>query len=151
MSLLLSLRDDRPGRRGRPDRANRLRGRRGQLLLTLDHGAIAIGRGLPADADLTFCGSTQAVAAAVYAGVPLTELEGEGALTIAGDRSLAGRLTTLFPMPDKVGLDPDRDGGALGFGLRMKRALRVRLKTRERVSFGSAPQKRASARFQTES
>lgn len=73
------------------------------FFLTLDHGAIAIGRGLPAEADLTFTGPTHAVAAAVYAGVPLAELETEGALLIAGDRALAQRFATLFPMPEKVG------------------------------------------------
>jgi len=73
------------------------------FLLTLDQGAIGIGRGLPENADLIFTGSTHAVASAIYAGVALDDMLSDGALAIDGDRSLADRFITLFPMPKKVG------------------------------------------------
>ena len=54
-------------------------------------------------ADLIFTGAPPAIAAAVYGGVPLDALEAEGALGIEGDRALAERFVTLFPLPPKVG------------------------------------------------
>ena len=38
---------------------------------------------------------------AVYGGVPIEVLESEGALKIEGDRALAERFVTLFPLPPK--------------------------------------------------
>jgi DNA-binding HxlR family transcriptional regulator len=73
------------------------------FFLTLDHGMIDIGRGLPEQPDLVFTGATHAVASAIYAGATLDDLITEGALAIEGNRSLAERFTTLFPMPTKVG------------------------------------------------
>lgn len=54
------------------------------------------------DADVLFAGDPRALAGAVYAGVPLADLEAAGALTISGDRALAERFLTLFPLPPKV-------------------------------------------------
>ena len=42
------------------------------------------------------------LAAAVYGGVPLAELEKAGVLSIEGNRSLAERFVTLFPLPPKL-------------------------------------------------
>ena len=42
------------------------------------------------------------IAAAVYAGIPIAELESQGALKVRGDRVLAERFVTLFPLPPKV-------------------------------------------------
>jgi hypothetical protein len=42
------------------------------------------------------------IAAAVYGGQPLAAMEQAGAIRIAGDRGLAERFVTLFPLPDKV-------------------------------------------------
>jgi DNA-binding HxlR family transcriptional regulator len=61
-----------------------------------------IARGPVAGADLILGGPPTAIAAAVYGGVPLDALEKEGALTVEGDRTLAGRFLTLFPLPEKV-------------------------------------------------
>ena len=61
-----------------------------------------VARGETAGADVVFTGSAPAVAAAVYGGVPLDALEAEGALTVEGDRALAERFATLFPLPPKV-------------------------------------------------
>ena len=75
-----------------------------ELHWTIDHGAIALGRGLPDDPHIVFGGDPGGVAALIYAGVPLETLEAEGALTIEGDRALAARLKDFFPMPEKAAL-----------------------------------------------
>lgn len=103
ISLLLSLRTmidvDAAG-----DAVLRLGFRYGdeQFHWTIDRGAIALGRGLPPDPHIVFGGETGGVAALLYAGVPLEQLEGDGMLTIEGDRALAARLPTFFPMPEKA-------------------------------------------------
>lgn len=68
----------------------------------IEGGAIRSERGLPAGADLVLTGAPSAVAAAVYGGVPLAALEAEGALTVEGDRKLAERFVSLFPLPSKA-------------------------------------------------
>ncbi len=52
--------------------------------------------------DLIFTGTAPAIAAAVYGGQPLEALEAAGALSLKGDRALAERFVTLFPLPPKV-------------------------------------------------
>ena len=71
---------------------------------TIERGTIALGRGLPDDPQVVFGGDPGGVAALVYAGVPLADLEAQGVLTIEGDRDLATRLRDYFPMPDKAAL-----------------------------------------------
>jgi hypothetical protein len=39
----------------------------------------------------------------IYGGQALDALESAGALTIEGDRALAARFVTLFPLPPKAG------------------------------------------------
>lgn len=75
---------------------------RESYVVTLDKGSVVARRGDPAGTDATFDGAPGAVAAAVYGGVPLTALEAEGALTLAGDRSIAERFIALFPLPPKA-------------------------------------------------
>ena len=75
---------------------------RENYLLTAKYGAIRAARGEPAGAAVTFEGAPGAVAAAVYGGVPLAELEQAGALKIEGDRSVAERFISLFPLPPKA-------------------------------------------------
>ena len=43
------------------------------------------------------------IAAAIYGGQPLDALEAAGALRVEGDRALAERFVTLFPLPPKAG------------------------------------------------
>jgi len=57
---------------------------------------IAIGRGAIDEPDLTLVGDPSAIAGYIYAGAPLTGLEARG------DRKLAKRLPSFFPMPDKA-------------------------------------------------
>ena len=66
-------------------------------------GRIETARGDAAGADLVFAGPATAIAAAVYGAVPLDALEAQGALAVDGDRALALRFTTLFPLPPKAG------------------------------------------------
>lgn len=75
---------------------------RENYVMTVKDGAIRAVRGEPAGADVTFAGAPGAVAAAVYGGVPLPELEAAGALTLEGDRRVAERFITLFPLPPKA-------------------------------------------------
>jgi DNA-binding HxlR family transcriptional regulator len=103
-SLMLSFRTmiDR-------DRARWLRARIGfrvgreSFVGRLADGTIEIERGDVEGANLVFTGAPTAIAAAVYGGVPFAALEAEGALKIEGDRTLAERFLTLFPLPEKVG------------------------------------------------
>lgn len=71
---------------------------------TIDHGAITLGRGLPEDPHVVFGGTPGGVAALVYAGASIDDLESGGVLTVAGDRALAITLRDFFPMPDKAAL-----------------------------------------------
>lgn len=70
--------------------------------LQLRDGTIEIERGAVEGADLVFTGAATAVAAVVYGGQSLATMEAEGALSIEGDRKLAERFITLFPLPPKV-------------------------------------------------
>jgi DNA-binding HxlR family transcriptional regulator len=59
-------------------------------------GDIRIGRGLIDHPDLVLRGSPSDIAGFVYAGAPAS------AIDIEGDADLAGRLPSLFPMPEKA-------------------------------------------------
>jgi DNA-binding HxlR family transcriptional regulator len=65
-------------------------------------GVFKVGRGETDGADLVFTGTAATLAAAVYGGQPLDALAAAGALTTEGDRGVAERFTTLFPLPPKV-------------------------------------------------
>jgi DNA-binding HxlR family transcriptional regulator len=72
------------------------------FLVTIADGRLRAERGSPDGADLVFTGPVAAIAGAVYGGVPLASLEAEGALKVEGDRALAERFVTLFPLPPKA-------------------------------------------------
>ncbi len=69
----------------------------------LANGRIEIERSGLRGADLVFTADPQTLAAAVYSGHPLEVFERSGALKVEGDRALAARFVTLFPLPRKVG------------------------------------------------
>jgi DNA-binding HxlR family transcriptional regulator len=73
--------------------------------LRVADGAVEAARGEAAGADVIFTGPAPAIGAAVYGGVPLDALEAQGALKVEGDRALAERFVTLFPLPPKVGAE----------------------------------------------
>jgi hypothetical protein len=77
---------------------------REEYLLSIGGGAVEVERGSADGAELVFTGPPRAVAAAVYGGVPIEALEADGALKVEGDRALAARFVTLFPLPPKVGV-----------------------------------------------
>ena len=68
----------------------------------LADGRIEIASGTLDEADLIFTGTPPAIASAIYGGQALAELETAGALRVEGDRALAERFTTLFPLPPKA-------------------------------------------------
>ena len=102
-SLLLSLRTMLD-----PKRAEGLDARIGfrfgaeTFLGHLAQGWIGFERGALDGADLIFTGTPPALAAAIYGGNRLGALEADGALRIEGDRALAERFVTLFPLPPKA-------------------------------------------------
>jgi hypothetical protein len=69
--------------------------------LTAD--GLTYARGDADDAKVVFSGEPTALAAAVHGGVPFTDLEAAGVLSITGDLRLAKKFVTLFPLPTKVG------------------------------------------------
>ena len=79
------------------------------FLVRIEDGVLEAARGDLADAQVVFSGSPPGVAAAVYAGQPLEVLEQAGALAVEGDRTLAQRFVSLFPLPPKVGAEPQAD------------------------------------------
>jgi DNA-binding HxlR family transcriptional regulator len=69
----------------------------------IEGGRASFARGDPDHADVLFIGSPATLAAAVYGGEPLDRLAAEGALIVEGQRGLADRFLTLFPLPPKFG------------------------------------------------
>ncbi|KQT42035.1 transcriptional regulator [Aureimonas sp. Leaf454] len=72
------------------------------FLARLVDGAIEIAAGPLDGADLVLTGPPAVVAAALYGSVPLRDLEAAGELRLEGDRALADRFVTLFPLPAKA-------------------------------------------------
>lgn len=69
----------------------------------IEDGEIAIRREDPAGAELVFETDPVTLASVVYGGRPIADAEASGALTVTGDRALAERYVTLFPLPEKTG------------------------------------------------
>jgi DNA-binding HxlR family transcriptional regulator len=103
VSLLLSLRTMLDPRRAGPmDARIGLRLGEETYLAHIAGGRIEIAAGPVEGADLVLSGTAQAIAAAIYGGQALDAPEAAGALTIEGDRALAERFVTLFPLPPKA-------------------------------------------------
>ncbi|WP_043361811.1 winged helix-turn-helix transcriptional regulator [Belnapia sp. F-4-1] len=103
-SLLLSLRTMLDaGRAGGLSARIGLRLGQERYLARLDGGRIAIAAGPVEGAELVLDGAPAAIAAAIYGGQPLAALEAAGTLRVEGDRALAARFLTLFPLPEKAG------------------------------------------------
>ncbi|HWX48936.1 MAG TPA: winged helix-turn-helix transcriptional regulator [Roseomonas sp.] len=102
-SLMLSLRTMLD-----PARAAGLRARIGfrlgeeTYLARLAAGRIDIAAGPLEEAEAVFTGTARAIAGAIYGGQDLAALEAAGVLRLEGDRALAERFVTLFPLPPKV-------------------------------------------------
>lgn len=76
--------------------------REDRFVLGISSGPVSLARSDTTDCDLVFTGSTAAIGSAAYGGVGLEELEARGELAIEGDRALARRFVTLFPLPSKA-------------------------------------------------
>lgn len=91
-----------------PERAKDLSGKIGfrfgaeEFVATLAKGRLTIGRGNADKADVVVEGGQQALAGAIYGGVPLAKLEKARALRITGNRALFEHYIRLFPLPDKA-------------------------------------------------
>jgi DNA-binding HxlR family transcriptional regulator len=76
------------------------------FLAEVEAGRFENGRAEIEAADVVFIGTAPAVAAFVYGGQPIDALEAAGMLKVEGDRDVARRFATLFPLPLKVGAVP---------------------------------------------
>ncbi len=103
VSLLLSFRTMFDPQRARGWKA-RIGLRIGDESFTvrIANGRIEAERGPLEGADVIFAGPAPAIAAAVYAAQPLDMLIDAKALDLQGDRAVADRFVTLFPLPPKV-------------------------------------------------
>ncbi|MDT9599024.1 winged helix-turn-helix transcriptional regulator [Sphingosinicella rhizophila] len=103
VSLMLSFRTMM-----NPERAGDTKARIGfrlgpeSFLARIADGGIQVVRGPIEAADLILAGPPAAIAAAVYGGQSLEALEADGILAVEGDRDLARRFTTFFPLPPKA-------------------------------------------------
>lgn len=70
----------------------------------LANGRLDVVRGATDGADVIFTGTARFLAAAIYGGWSLSALEGRKMLTAEGDRALAEKFVTLFPLPAKAEL-----------------------------------------------
>ncbi|MCQ8783702.1 winged helix-turn-helix transcriptional regulator [Mangrovibrevibacter kandeliae] len=100
-SLILSLRTMFDGSADRPLRIG-LRTSTGTYLARVADGEIAVDSAPLEAADAVLAGTPEVIAAAIYGGVPLADLEAAGALTLAGDRVAVERFVRLFPLPPKA-------------------------------------------------
>jgi DNA-binding HxlR family transcriptional regulator len=72
------------------------------FVATIADGTLSVARIEPVAVDLMLEGPATAIAALVYAGQQLDDLVAAGALRFSGDRALAERFATLFPLPPKI-------------------------------------------------
>jgi DNA-binding HxlR family transcriptional regulator len=103
-SIMLSFRTMfEPGRAG--DFKARIGFRLGaeSFLAKVEDGRFESGRGETDGAEVVFSGTPTGLAAFIYGGQPAGVLEEAGMLRVDGDRSVAVRFATLFPLPPKVG------------------------------------------------
>ena len=70
----------------------------------IEGGGIAIRRGDPAGADVLFASDPMTIASLTYGGRPIDDAEAVHTLTLEGNRSVATRFISLFPLPAKVGI-----------------------------------------------
>jgi DNA-binding HxlR family transcriptional regulator len=71
------------------------------FLVTIADGTLTAARADLAGADVTFTGAAPVIAAVVYGGQPMAQMQA-GGLTVEGDLALAERFTGLFPLPPKT-------------------------------------------------
>lgn len=67
----------------------------------VSYGTFQAWRGEIDNVDTTFIAEPRVLAAAIYGGQPIANLEAAELMRIEGDRTLAERFVTLFPLPAK--------------------------------------------------
>jgi len=67
----------------------------------LANSSFQVTRAEPVDVDVVFTSTPRGFAALTYGGVPIAEGEKLSLVTVEGDRALAERFVTLFPLPPK--------------------------------------------------
>src|SRR5215207_5112712 len=72
------------------------------FLAHLSDGRIEIGRAILDEAEVILTGLPPVLAGAIYGGQALEALERTGALRVEGNRDLAQRFVSLFPLPPKA-------------------------------------------------
>jgi DNA-binding HxlR family transcriptional regulator len=103
VSLMLSFRTMLdPARAGGIDARIGFRLGAETYLARIKRGRFDVARDDLKTADLIFTGTASALAAAVYGGQSLKTLTAQGALSLEGDRALAEKFVTLFPLPPKA-------------------------------------------------
>lgn len=73
------------------------------FIVRVRDGVLTSERGEAERPDAALSGDPSAVAGLVYGKAPLEALEGEGALTLTGDRDAVARFVALFDLPPKAG------------------------------------------------
>lgn len=73
-----------------------------RFLVAVGEGGIVVERGDADTADAVITGTTTALAEVIHGGRKLTEAVKAGELDVEGDKALARRFVTLFPMPEPV-------------------------------------------------
>ena len=74
-----------------------------RMVVSVAGGQITTRRGEAEEAAVVVRAAPPVVAAAVYGKVPLAALEGEGAMSIEGDRAVFARFIDFFHLPEKAG------------------------------------------------
>ncbi|MFK0298280.1 winged helix-turn-helix transcriptional regulator [Brevundimonas sp. NPDC090276] len=74
-----------------------------RMVVSVAGGRIEARRGEPEEAEVVVRAAPPVVAAAVYGKVPLESMEGEGVMSIEGDRTVFARFIDFFHLPEKAG------------------------------------------------
>ena len=74
-----------------------------RMVVTVAGGVIETRRGEVEDCEVVVRAAPPVVAGAVYGKVPLAALEGEGVMTLEGDREVFARFIDFFHLPEKAG------------------------------------------------
>jgi DNA-binding HxlR family transcriptional regulator len=72
------------------------------FVLAIADQFVTLGRDDTSECDVLFTGATSVIGAAAYGGAPLAQLERSGDLCIEGNRAIAEKFVTLFPLPAKA-------------------------------------------------
>ena len=70
--------------------------------IRIERGELRMERGADDDAQVRFCGTPRQLAAVLHGMVPWGTVKEMGDVLVEGEKQLARRLSTLFPLPDKA-------------------------------------------------